>query len=158
MGLTIRHVDANLVLVVDRKNKVTALLSIDELAQLQKLADDEGVPATQWIRAVIKRSYAKRFGGAPARPTPATLGGLIEDLTGRAHYTTGNIAERMGLSPDTVVMALRRLEKRGIVELEQTHFNKDTTYRSLAGNRDATLAAAEKKGFEVDEPLVADDE
>jgi DNA-binding transcriptional ArsR family regulator len=144
-------------MVVERKNKVTTLLSIDELAQLQRLADEEGIPATQWIRAQIKRSYVKQFGDKPPRPTPATIGGLLDDMTGRAHYTTGNIAERMGVSEDTVARALHRLEKRGIVELEQTHVNKDTTWRSLAGNRDATVALATKKGLDLDEPLLDDE-
>jgi DNA-binding transcriptional ArsR family regulator len=143
-------------MVVERKNKVTTLLSIDELAQLQRLADDEGIPATQWVRTLIKRSYVKRFGEAPARPTPATRRGLVEDLTGRAHYTAGNIAERMGVSPETVLAALERLAKARIVERVETH-GRDSTWGSLPGNREATLAALQKKNLDPDEPLVDDD-
>jgi hypothetical protein len=141
-------------IVVERKNKVTTLLSIDELAQLQRLADDEGIPATQWVRTLIKRSYVKRFGEMPARPTPATLRGLVEDLTGRAHYTAGNIAERMGVSTETVIAALERLAKARIVERVEVHSSKDSTWSSCAGNRDATIEALAKKNLDADEPIV----
>jgi hypothetical protein len=143
-------------MVAERKNKVTTLLSIDELAQLQRLADDEGIPATQWVRAQIKRAYAKRFGEMPARPAPATTRGLVEDLTGRAHYTAANIAERMGVLPETVLARLERLAKLRIVERVATH-GRDSTWGSLAGNREATLDALQKKNLDLDEPLVDDE-
>jgi len=145
-------------MIVERSHKVTALLSVEELGQLQQLADDEGTPATQLLRALIKRAYVRRFGQETPRPTPATVRGLLDDLTGRAHYTAGNIAERMGVSVDVVLATLLRLAKRGLVEREQTHSNKDTTWRSLAGGRDATIEAAEKKKLDLDEPLVDEKE
>ena len=144
--------------MVNRDFKVTVLLSVPEQAQLQALAEEEGVPGTQFIRALIKRAYAKRFGEEKPKPTAATIRGLIEDMTGRAHYTDANIAERMGVEVDDLRLVLDRLKKRGVVELIQTHgeFNSKT-WGPLGGrgSREETLAAAEKKGFDLDEPIVS---
>jgi hypothetical protein len=142
----------------EREIKVTILLSVPEQAQLQALAEDEGVPATQYIRALVKRAYVKRFGEAKPKPTPATVRGLIEDLTGRAHYTDANIAERMGVELDDLRAVLDRLKKRGVIDLIETHAQFGSkTWAPIGGRggREEVLALAEKKGFDLDEPIVS---
>jgi hypothetical protein len=147
--------------MVDRDFKVTVLLSVPEQAQLQALAEEEGVPGTQLIRALIKRAYVKRFGEAKPKPTAATIRGLFEDMFGRAHYTDANIAERMGVELDDLRAVLERLRKQRVVEVIVSHAefgSKTWGPWGARGSREETLALAAKKGFDLDEPIVSADQ
>lgn len=54
---------------VDRKH-FPVLLSDEERAMLQAVADAAKASASDWIRATIARSYKKAFGDRPIKPGP----------------------------------------------------------------------------------------
>lgn len=136
---------------------MTVLLSVAEQAQLQKLADDEGTPATQLIRALVKRAYVRRFGEEKPHPTPATLRGLLDDLRGRAHYTAHNIAERMGVQPKIVLDSLERLHKASLVTKVENWPNGDSTWEVNRAPEVVDTIVARKR-IDLDEPLVGEED
>ena len=74
--------------------------------------------------------------------------------------TDANIAERMGVELEDLRLVLERLRKRGVIELQQTHAQFGSkTWAPIGGrgSRDETLKAAEKKGIDLDEPIVPAD-
>ena len=141
-------------MVIKREIKTTVPLSIEEQAMLQKLADAEGVSTAHWIRAQIRRVHGQRFGSGPPQPTVATLRGLITDLTGRAHYTAENIAERMGVDAVPVLDGLARLERRGLVfKVDGTGGRSTWECRPHARDTEKQCTEVEKKHFDLDAPL-----
>jgi hypothetical protein len=132
------------------------MISVTELSKLHRLAEHEDVPAAQVVRRLIRSEYQKRFGDEQPTTTSPTLRGILTDMTGRAHLTAGDIAERAALPIDAVDRALRRAAKKGVVELEDGS-GANATWRSLAKpdrDRDAVFALAEAKGLDLDDPLV----
>ena len=49
---------------VERDEKLTVLLSSEELAKLRQLAEEEGVTVSHTVRALIKAEHARRQGRA----------------------------------------------------------------------------------------------
>lgn len=146
-----RHYAGMVVTRVTKSLKTTLVLTNEELSMLQELAHDAGVSTAQWIRQQVRGAHLKRFGAKAPRPTEPTMRGLITDLTGRAHYTAGNIAERMGVERDSIVAALERLRAKRLVFKVQTH-GEDSSWECQphARNGELQLAEAVKKGVDLD--------
>ena len=49
---------------VERDEKLTVLLSAEELARLRQFAEDDGVTVSHTIRALIKAEHVRRHGRA----------------------------------------------------------------------------------------------
>jgi hypothetical protein len=52
-----------------REKRLNVLVTEDERAQLQALADREGMKASDYVRQCIRRNYAATFGELPAKAT-----------------------------------------------------------------------------------------
>jgi DNA-binding MarR family transcriptional regulator len=140
--------------VIKREIKTSLPLSIEEQAMLQRLAEAEGISTAQWLRGQVRKVHSQRYGAERLYPTSPTLRGLIADLTGRAHYTTENIAERMGIEVDAVLAGLKRMERKGLVQ-QVAGSGAGSTWECMPNSRDAEAQAglAEKKGLDLEAPL-----
>jgi YgiT-type zinc finger domain-containing protein len=86
------------------------------------------------------------------RRPPATIARMIALLTG-PHLTDKEIAERIHVDVDTVVAALRRLKKHGLVVREDGTEIGDKWISIVPGGFDALLEATVARGIDVDEEL-----
>ncbi len=136
--------------MADRDRKLTVLLTLEEMSKLEQLAEDQGVTASQEVRALIKTAHVARYGhGAKPRPTMPNLRGIIKDLTGRAHYTVGNIAMRAQLPLETILVGLKTLERRKLARYVGDS-GPDATWEAIPPTYDEMIAAAKAKGLDLD--------
>jgi DNA-binding transcriptional ArsR family regulator len=144
---------------IDRDIQVKFRFSAEERQMLEQLAEASGVNPTDYVRTLLRRTYAKEFNVArPARETPATFAGLIRDLTAPQHLTAGNIAARMGLSLGAVLSALDIFKRLGLVDrIDGSGFN--STWEVVAPKRQRATSEtvtqfAHDVGFrDFDDPL-----
>lgn len=137
-----------------RTIKMTLMLSVEEQAMMQRLAQDEGVSTAHVIRSLVKKAFARRFPDQAATVTPATIGGLIDDLTARVHYTTPNIAERMAVSAGRLRRTLQWLAKKKGVPIEGHDVGTVAETWALLKTKDELLTRLAKVGVDLADPLL----
>jgi hypothetical protein len=83
---------------------------------------------------------------------PIWIRGILEDITGRAHYTAGNIAERTGLSLARTLDALADMAQCGVVTRVDGS-GPHSTWELCCKDIDEAVAKLEKRSMKVDKPL-----
>ena len=59
-------------MVTDRPYLYNLRLTAKERAQLEQMAQDDGVPASVLVRGWLRREYAARYGGKATKPKRRT--------------------------------------------------------------------------------------
>ena len=120
---------------------------------LHAVARRDGRSAAAWLRRAIRLGYMETFGEAtPTTATAPTMRGVLEDLTGPAHYTARDIAHRSEVPLEVLIPALESLQRERVVMCVDGK-DGDSTWESLHKGREATIDFAQRRGIALDERL-----
>ncbi|HEY1695456.1 MAG TPA: hypothetical protein VGG39_24975 [Polyangiaceae bacterium] len=124
-------------MAIERRYKLTAMLSDEEARMLSEVAERGGVTASAWIRQAIRQAFEESSAAS------LTLGGkILEALRGGAAEGANALAARLAQvgtwqNPREPIFSktLQTLQTQGLIEVRGSKFKLTARGRRTEGSR-----------------------